>query len=130
MRVPKPVSVLTADDQPLLLAAARDVIGAMPGFELVGEATSGYEAIERFAELAPDLVLMDVRMPGLDGVETTRRLRALRPDAVVVLISLDDLSAQEDVTALCGASAFIRKQELCPRALADIWAQVRSSSKS
>jgi DNA-binding NarL/FixJ family response regulator len=130
VRVPKPISVLTADDQPLFLAAARDVIVATPGFELVGEACSGFEAIELFAELTPDLVLMDVRMPGLDGIETTRRLRTLRPEAVVVLISLDDFSDVESVTEICGAAEFVRKQDLCPRVLASVWAQVRSSSKS
>jgi DNA-binding NarL/FixJ family response regulator len=128
--VPNPISVLTADDQPLFRAAARDVIVATPGFELVGEAASGFEAIELFAALEPDLVLMDVRMPGLDGIETTRRLRALRPDAAVVLISLDDFSDMASVTERCGAAAFVRKQDLCPRVIAGVWDQVRSSSKS
>ena len=126
----KSVSVLTADDQPLFRAAARDVIVATPGFEFVGEAASGFEAIELFAALAPDLVLIDVRMPGLDGIETTRRLRARHPRAAVVLISLDDLSDLESVTASCGAAAFVRKQDLSPRVLAGVWDQVRSSSTS
>jgi two-component system, NarL family, invasion response regulator UvrY len=113
--------VMTVDDQDLFRAAARDVISATPGFVLAGEATSGSEAIERFAEVDPDLVLMDVRMPGLDGIETTRRLRAIRPDAVVVLISLEDVHDMAAVTERCGAAAFIRKQDLCPRVLAGVW---------
>jgi two-component system, NarL family, invasion response regulator UvrY len=124
--VPDPISVLTVDDQPLFRAAARDVIVATPGFELIGEASSGLEAIDRFAELDPDLVLMNVRMPGLDGIETTRRLRALRPDAAVVLISLDDISDMAKATERSGALAFVRKQDLCPRVLADVWDRVRS----
>jgi two-component system invasion response regulator UvrY len=113
--------VMTVDDQDLFRAAARDVIRATPGFVLAGEATSGSEAIERFAEVDPDLVLMDVRIPGLDGIETTRRLRAIRPDAVVVLISLEDVHDMAAVTERCGAAAFIRKQDLCPRVLAGVW---------
>jgi len=114
--------VMTVDDQELFRAAARDVITATPGFVLAGEASSGSEAIERFGEVHPDLVLMDVRMPGLDGIETTRRLRELRPDAVIVLISLDDVSDMAAVTEGCGAVAFIRKQDLAPRVLAGVWA--------
>jgi two-component system invasion response regulator UvrY len=123
--VPDPISVLTVDDQPLFRAAARDVIVATPGFELIGEASTGLEAIDRFAELEPDLVLMDVRMTGLDGIETTRRLRALCPDAAVVLISLDDISDMAKATERSGALAFVRKQDLCPRVLADVWNRVR-----
>jgi len=114
--------VMTVDDQARFRAAVRDVIGATPGFVLAGEASSGSEALERFAELAPDLVLMDVRMPGLDGIETTRRLRQLHPDAVVVLVSLDDVTDMAAATEGCGAMAFIRKQDLNPRVLASVWA--------
>jgi len=114
--------VMTVDDQDRFRAAARDVISATPGFVLAGEASSGSEAIERFAELGPDLVLMDVRMPGLDGIETTRRLRERHPNAVVVLISLEDVSDMAAATEHCGAAAFIRKQDLAPRVLTRLWA--------
>jgi two-component system, NarL family, invasion response regulator UvrY len=115
-------SVMTVDDQELFLAAARDVISATAGFELIAEASSGPEAVELFTRLEPDLVLMDVRMPGLDGLETTRRLRALRPDAAVVLISLEDVTDMAAVTERAGAVAFIRKPDLCPQTLKDVWA--------
>lgn len=116
------VAVMTVDDQALVRAAVRDVISATPEFELVGEATSGAEAIVMFGELQPDLVLVEVRMSDIDGIETTRRLRAGRPDAVVVLISLEDLSDIAGEVERSGAVAFIRKQDLCPRLLTSVWA--------
>ena len=121
------VGVMTVDDQALFRAAARDVISATPAFELVGEATSGAEAIALFGELRPDLVLMDVRMADLDGIETTRRLRAGRPEAVVVLISLEDAGDMAAEVERSGAVAFIRKQDLCPQVLASVWAAHRAS---
>jgi DNA-binding NarL/FixJ family response regulator len=98
------------------------VISATAGFELIAEASSGLEAIDLFARREPDLVLMDLRMPGLDGIETTRRLLAMRPDAAIVLISLEDVTDMAAVTEQSGAIAFIRKPDLCPRALKDAWA--------
>lgn len=114
--------VIAVDDQALFRAAARDVIRATAGFELVAEASSGPEAMDLFTRLEPDLVLMDVRMPGVDGIETTRRLRALRPDAVVVLISLEDIEDMASAVEQCGAVAFVRKPDLSPRILASLWA--------
>ena len=74
------VRVLTVDDQAVFRGIAREVIDATPGFESVGEAASGEEALEAVAELEPQLVLLDVRMPGLDGIEVARRLHATHPD--------------------------------------------------
>jgi two-component system invasion response regulator UvrY len=116
------VGVMTVDDQALFRAAVRDVISATPPFELVGEATSGTEAIALFGRLRPDLVLMGVRLSEIDGIETTRRLRAGSPEAVVVLISLEDAGDMAAEVQRSGAVAFIRKQDLCPRVLANVWA--------
>ncbi|MGZ4640111.1 MAG: response regulator transcription factor, partial [Actinomycetes bacterium] len=69
------VSVLVVDDQRPFRAAAAAVLRRTPGFVLVGEASSGEEALERVAELAPRLVLMDINMPGISGIEATQRLR-------------------------------------------------------
>ena len=87
----------------------------------VGEAESGAEALELAAELQPDLVLLDVRMPGMDGLETAERLMECLPDAVVVLISLDDVPIDQPPSAL-GVAAHLRKQDLSTRALLDLWA--------
>ena len=117
-RAAPPVTVLAVDDQPVFLRAAHALIAATPGFQQVGEATSGREALEKAAALRPDLVLLDVRMPEMDGIETAQRLADVAGGAVVVLISL------EAVPELPGARAatHVRKQDLSVRTLQDVWA--------
>ncbi|UGS38656.1 response regulator [Capillimicrobium parvum] len=112
------VTVLTVDDQDVFRTALRELIAATPGFEQAGEAASGAEAIERAAELEPDVVLLDVRMPGMDGIETARRLNRLARPPLVVLISLDPTAAP---TTECGAATFVTKQELSTARLHAIW---------
>ena len=73
------VRVLLVDDQAPFLRAMRSVVHETAGFEVVGEASSGEQSLLAAAELLPDLVLMDVNLPGIDGVEATRRLRRRRP---------------------------------------------------
>jgi NarL family two-component system response regulator LiaR len=110
--------VLAVDDHRSFRRAVRDVIAATPGFEQVGEAASGAEALDRAAELQPDLVLLDIRMPGMDGIETSRRLEAARPGTVVVFVSVEPaVEAPEAV----GAVAHLRKQDLSPQALRRVW---------
>jgi DNA-binding NarL/FixJ family response regulator len=114
------VTVLTVDDQAVFRRAACDLIAATPGFEEVGQAASGAEAVELAAALRPDLVLLDVRMDGMDGVETARRLLAADPERVVVLISLNEVP--EAASAIAGGvAASLRKQELSTRALREVW---------
>jgi DNA-binding NarL/FixJ family response regulator len=96
-------------------------VDASTEFELVGEAASGEEAIERAVEMAPDLVLMDVRMPGIGGVEAARKLRALLPSAVIVLISVDGAGAMQAAPSTCGADAIMSKHVLTPTTLATLW---------
>jgi two-component system nitrate/nitrite response regulator NarL len=116
-----PVKVLTVDDQAVFRRAANDLIAATPGFEQVGQAASGAEALELAQALHPDLVLLDVRMKGMDGLETARRLTASEPGTVVVLISLND--APEAASALAGGvAAHVRKQDLSTRKLRELWA--------
>ncbi len=112
------VTVLAVDDQDVFRRALRELIAATPGFEQVGEAASGVEALERVEELRPDLVLLDVRMPGMDGLETARRLARTTRPPVVVLISLDASAASP---AACGAAAFLRKQQLSTATLRAVW---------
>ena len=117
-----PVTVLTVDDQAVFLGAARELLDATAGFEELGQATSGAEALAMAAELHPDLVLLDVRMPGLDGIETARRLLASDPDVVVVLISLEPVADAPPWLGAVPAAAYLRKQELSPSALRRVWA--------
>lgn len=124
------VTVLTVDDQEIFLGAARELIAATPGFEEVGQADSGQQALELAAALQPDLVLLDVRMPGMDGIETAHRLLALDEHPVVVLISLEDATELATSTAAVGVAAHMRKQDLSTRALRRLWAQHGGSRTS
>jgi two-component system, NarL family, invasion response regulator UvrY len=112
------VRVLTVDDQVVFRDAARDVINATPGFEPVGDVGSGEEAMAAVERLRPELVLLDVRMPGCGGVEAARRITAAHPETVVVLISMEEFA--EDAQA-SGAAALVRKQDFGPAMLRGIW---------
>jgi two-component system, NarL family, invasion response regulator UvrY len=112
-----PITVLAVDDRAVFLRAARELIAATPGFRQVGEAASGPEAVALAADLRPDLALVDVRMPGMDGIETAQRLRASDPNMVVVLISIDEMpEVPSGAVAAC-----VRKQELSTRTLKRLW---------
>ena len=117
---PAGVTVLTVDDQAVFRRAVGDLIAATPGFEEVGQAASGAEALELADALHPDLVLLDVRMDGMDGVETARRLLASDCEAVVVLISLNDFP--EAASAIAdGVAAHVRKQHMSTATLRELW---------
>jgi len=120
------VGVVTVDDHEGCRRSIRDVIDATLGFELLGEAASGETALAVVAELAPALVLVDVRMPGMDGFETARRLRSAHPDATVILVSSDDID--EAAFDSCGAAAFVPKREFCGATLTRVWEEHGSPS--
>jgi DNA-binding NarL/FixJ family response regulator len=117
------VTVLAVDDQAIFRRAARSLIAATPGFEQVGEAASGAEALELAAQLHPDLVLVDVRMPGMDGIETARRLARADPRPVVVLISVEPVPELPASASAVGAAGYLRKQDLSVRSLRDLWSR-------
>ena len=121
LQEPTGVGVLVVDDQATFRRVALEVVAATPGFEPLGEAASGEEALALAAELKPELILLDVRMPVMDGIETARRLRTEHPGAVIVLNSMDDLSELHDQVGSCGANALIRKQNFGSLALRRLW---------
>ena len=114
------IGVMTVDDQHAFRQAAREVIEATEGFEHLGEAGSGEEALALVGELDPDLILVDVRMPGINGFETARRLSSGHPAATVVLISTDNFEGLLGDKVL-GAAAFVRKQDFGSALLQQLW---------
>ena len=120
------VGVLTVDDQPLFRAAAAAVVEATPGFESIGDASGGEEALSAVERLDPEMVLLDVRMPGLDGVEVARRLRATNPGTLVVLISVEEPMDIPSAAQLGDTIPLVRKQDLRPRLLRRLWREHHS----
>jgi two-component system, NarL family, invasion response regulator UvrY len=116
------VGVMTVDDQAVFRQAAREVIEATVGFEPLGEATCGEEALALADEVSPDLVLIDVRMPGIDGLETARRLSISHPAATIALISTENLDGLPSGVESCGAVALISKEDFGPATLRRLWA--------
>jgi DNA-binding NarL/FixJ family response regulator/class 3 adenylate cyclase len=121
-----PVRVVIVDDQEVFRLTARDVVESTDGFEVVGEAETGEVAVDLANTLAPDLVLMDVKMPGIDGLEATRRILREAPGRIVILVlSTQDAGEYEPRTAESGAAAFISKSDFGPDRLAEAWAAAR-----
>lgn len=116
------VRVLVVDDQERFRRAVRAVVEATPGFEVVGAVGSGEASLVAAGEVLPDLVLMDVQLPGIDGIEATRRLTSEVPHPVVVLLSTYD--ADELDPSGCGAAAYVGKAEFGPDRLVQVWRDV------
>lgn len=120
------VRVLIVDDQEPFRLAARMVVEATEGFEVVAEAETGEDSVELARERSPDLVLMDVNLPGINGLDATRQILANGDGAVVVLL----LSTYEEEeyaprAAECGAAAYIPKAVFGPDRLEAAWAAAR-----
>ena len=115
------IRVLVVDDQPPFRAAARAVVDRIEGFEVVAEAASGEEAVLVVGEVHPDLVLMDIKMDGIDGIEATRQVLAVDPLVKVVLLSTYELDDLPPAARTSGAIGYVNKDEFGTRVLRRLW---------
>jgi DNA-binding NarL/FixJ family response regulator len=117
---------LIVDDQLSFRRAARGVVELTSGFEVAGEVTSGEASVEAARALRPDLVLMDVHLPGIDGLEASRRIKsaAVSNSPVIFLLSTYETAEFAERTATCGADAYLPKAEFGPDRLWAAWAAI------
>jgi DNA-binding NarL/FixJ family response regulator len=115
--------VLVVDDQAPFRSAARAVLRRLDGFEFAGEASSGPEAIELVDRLRPALVLMDINMPEMSGIEATRQITAAHPEVVVILCSTYDAADLPPAAAASGAAAYVNKERLSSGTILRLWEQ-------
>jgi len=121
-------AVLVVDDQAPFRSAARAVLRRLDGFEFAGEASSGREAIDLVDRLRPALVLMDINMPGMSGIEATREIVTAHPDVVVILCSTYDAADLPPAAAASGAAAYVNKERLAADTLRRLWEERGSGS--
>jgi DNA-binding NarL/FixJ family response regulator len=123
------VRVLIVDDQKPFRQAARMVVEATEGFEVVGESETGEESIELAKALNPDLILMDVNLPGINGLEATKRiLESSRDKVIVLLLSTYEEEVYAPRAAECGAATYIPKSAFGPDRLAEAWHEATTAA--
>ncbi|MGI8426781.1 MAG: response regulator [Actinomycetota bacterium] len=125
MNEPK-VRVLLVDDQPAVRSEVCLVVEATEGFEVVGEASSGEEAVEMAADLNPDLILMDVNLPGINGLEATKLILTHSKLPIVLVLSTYEAQDYEPKALAQGASGYISKYEFSPETLLARWTAART----
>jgi DNA-binding NarL/FixJ family response regulator len=116
------VRVMIVDDQEPFRTAARMVVEATDGFEVVGESETGEDSVEQARGLDPDLVLMDVNLPGINGLDATRQILSRSDRVIVLLLSTYEEAEYAPRAAECGAAAYIPKSAFGPDRLAEAWA--------
>ncbi len=117
----KTVSVLIVDDQVPFRDVARTVIGMTAGFEVTAEAESGEDAVAQADAHAPDLVLMDINLPGINGIEATRRILSTHPTTSVILLSTYSEADLPADARECGALAYVHKEDFGPTLVRQLW---------
>ena len=110
--LPTRVRVLIADDHRLFAEALEAILGTDARIEVVGYARDGEEAVELFRALDPDVTLMDISMPGVDGLEATRRIRAIDPKACVLMLTGSNSRSDVDRSRRAGAAGYVTKDRI------------------
>lgn len=111
-RLDNPIRVLIADDHRLFAEALVAILAGESSIEVVGQARNGAEAVEAALELQPDIVLMDISMPVMDGVEATRRIREAQPGACVLMLTGSNAVADVDRSRGAGAAGYVTKDRI------------------
>lgn len=121
----RPIRILLVDDQPSVLRGLRLRLGLEADIEVVGEAYDGAQAVDLVSVQGPDVVLMDIEMPVMDGITATRRIARVHPSCAIVVLSLHDDMATRERALAAGAAKFVAKHEI-DRTLTDA---IRSSTE-
>jgi two-component system, NarL family, invasion response regulator UvrY len=115
------VRVWVVDDQASFRLATVAAVAATDGFAMAGDCESAESAMELIPDGSAGIVLMDIHMPGMDGIEATRRIRAAHPNLVVLLTSTYDVADLPPEAADCGAAGYLHKEHLSPDLLTRLW---------
>jgi len=115
------VRVLVVDDQDAYRRAMAAVVSETAGFVVVGAVSTGEDSLDAVRELAPDLVLMDVNLPGIDGIEATARLASDAPGEAPVVVLLSTYDEDEFDRTGCDAAAYVSKAAFSPERLQEVW---------
>lgn len=114
--------ILIVDDHEVVRQGIRTILRSRPQWEVCGEAINGRDAIEKTKSLDPDVIIMDITMPEMSGIEATRRILAAHPDVVVFLCSTYDAGDLPPDAAASGASAYLNKEKFGAEVLGRLWA--------
>jgi two-component system nitrate/nitrite response regulator NarL len=109
---PRPVHVLIADDEPFFLESVQALLDGDERVKVIGTATNGQDAVDLARALAPDVTLMDISMPVLDGIEAARRIRLDHPDACILILTGSSIAAEVDRAREAGVSGFLTKDRI------------------